>query len=147
MHKKLSLIQASLVVSILMLLASAIVPLRALAEYPFLKSLTLSGGTNGSSVTWLYTNGVVRDAYTVFRIDAIEVIPAATLTNAFTVTPKRSRAGGVSNQVYGTVTVGSNTSYISVSITNTVWNFRNDKLIFDALFTNAGTIYLSGVEW
>ena len=144
--KKLFSEKMAVLVIVMLIMFAMFAPVAAQAQYPFNKALTLPGGTNGNVITWSYTNGVNRDAYSAFCLDTIEVMPSATLTNAFTVTPTRSRSSGSSNAVYGAITVASNTSYGISYVSNTVWNFRTDTLIFTANFTNAGTIWLSGKE-
>ncbi|NCC50905.1 MAG: hypothetical protein EOM20_06770 [Spartobacteria bacterium] len=114
------------------------------AQEPFHTTLTLPGGAT-NVVSWTYSNGVNRAAYSKFRVTAFEVQYGITLTNDATITITRARSG-YTNAVYTAITVASNSSFQISYPTNGLWNFRNDKLLFSSDNSTSALVTVVGEE-
>jgi hypothetical protein len=116
----------------------------SVAQEPFHTTVTLPGGTN-NVVSWTYSNGVNRIAYSKFRVTAFEVQYGSTLANTATITVNRARSG-YTNAVYPAITIASNSAFQIAYQTNGLWNFRNDKLLFDSDNATGAMVTIVGEE-
>lgn len=119
------------------------VPQEANAQEPSVLNLDLPGGA-ANRVTFEYTNGVGRDAYSSLQIQHRVLNLDAAVTN--TATYNLSRVHGVRTNVISSITVSSSGTSSVTAETNQLWIVRGDKLIASSIYTNAGDLDLIILE-